>query len=100
MVMITSAPRQAAGTESAALPLADASLDSAGFTTSKPMTSWPALSRFCAIGRPMLPSPMNPIFAMCLSPQLVAQLLRLFARGQNSKRQIGDDQRRLEDQHQ
>jgi hypothetical protein len=30
--------------------------------TSKPVTSWPAATRLAAIGAPMLPNPMNPIF--------------------------------------
>ena len=32
--------------------------------TSKPATSWPALARLVAIGAPMLPSPINPIFML------------------------------------
>src|SRR5580700_8478652 len=34
----------------------------AASTRSKPLTEWPALTRFAAIGAPMLPRPMNAIF--------------------------------------
>ena len=34
-------------------------------TTSKPRTCSPDLTRLAAIGPPMLPRPMNPMFAMC-----------------------------------
>src|SRR5277367_4198436 len=35
-------------------------------TRSKPATTWPALTRFAAIGAPMLPRPMNAILDMGL----------------------------------
>ena len=48
-------------------PPAATSLATAAALTSTPSTWWPALSRFCAIGRPMLPSPTNPMRAMAPS---------------------------------
>src|SRR3546814_19793842 len=44
------------------------SSDLAAGTTSKPTTSWPALARLRAIGRPMLPRPRNPMRAIAASP--------------------------------
>ena len=38
-------------------------------TRSKPATSCPFLTRLPAMGSPMLPSPMTPIFAMVLLPK-------------------------------
>ena len=39
-------------------------------TGSKPITRWPALTRFFAMGPPMLPRPMKPMSAMPSSPKL------------------------------
>src|SRR6478736_4893481 len=64
MVMMISTPLAAAFTPSAACPPEAASASTCALFMSKPCTAWPALSRFCAIGRPMLPRPMKPIFAM------------------------------------
>src|SRR4051812_35470426 len=66
MVMTISTPLEAAFTLPAACPPDAASASTCALLTSKPCTAWPALSRFCAIGKPMLPRPMKPIFAMCL----------------------------------
>ena len=64
MVITASAPAQASATEVAAAPPAALKRPTDAFATSKPVTACPALRRFCAIGNPMLPSPMNPIRAM------------------------------------
>src|SRR5271156_3704567 len=64
MVKIASAPSTAALALAAiATPLASAPARCAS-TRSKPMTAWPALTRLAAIGAPMLPRPMNAIFAI------------------------------------
>ncbi|MCY1521497.1 hypothetical protein D9M68_563110 [compost metagenome] len=42
---------------------------------------WPAFCRFCAMGRPMMPVPMNPILAMRMSPGFVMLLCRRVAVG-------------------
>src|ERR1700689_3393130 len=44
---------------------AEASRDAA--TTSKPKTCSPELIRLAAIGPPLFPRPVNPIFGMCVS---------------------------------
>src|SRR5258707_2434826 len=75
MVMTISTPLDAAFTLPAACPPDVASASTCALLMSKPCTAWPALSRFCAIGRPMLPRPMKPIFAM--RPPPTPYLLRL-----------------------
>ena len=68
MVMTNSAPCAASAAEPAVAPPSAAKAATASGTTSKPVTWWPdppfAFSRLRAIGRPILPSPMKPIFAM------------------------------------
>jgi len=64
MVMTASAPTQAAPMVSAASPPSAESLPASGLTTSKPTTACRALTRLAAIGKPMLPRPMNAMRAM------------------------------------
>src|SRR6056297_2124858 len=69
MVMTTSAPCAASAAEAAAR-----TPEGAGAARSNPVTSWPAAARFRAIGAPMFPNPMNPIFTV--SPPSESQLVR------------------------
>src|SRR5579864_7209609 len=64
MVMTTSARAAAPLAVSSLLPPAATSLATEAGLTSTPSTACPALSRFCAIGSPMLPSPINPMRAI------------------------------------
>ena len=59
--MITSAFSAASLALFAALPPASSSAGGTGLM-SESHTSWPPLIRWPAIGAPMMPSPMNPIF--------------------------------------
>src|SRR5581483_672132 len=61
MVMMISAPLAAAAAVVAARPPLLASASSAAFAKSKPVTSCSALSRFAAMGPPILPRPMKPM---------------------------------------
>src|SRR3954466_6468851 len=74
MVTTISTPLAAAFTLSAACPPEPANASTCALLMSKPCTAWPALTRFCAIGRPMLPRPMKPILAMCLPLRLLLRL--------------------------
>ena len=64
MVMTQSAPATALAVLPAAVPPASANRATAAVLTSWPCTAWPALSRLHAMGRPMWPSPKNPIVAI------------------------------------
>src|SRR5690348_8262575 len=68
MVMTISTPLAAAFALPTACPPEAASASTCALFMSKPCTACPALMRFCAIGRPMLPRPMKPILAMCCPP--------------------------------
>ncbi len=68
MVMTTSARAAAILAVSTPVPPAAFSFSTAAWLRSTPSTVWPALIRFCAIGNPMLPSPMKPIRAIAPSP--------------------------------
>src|SRR5690242_16741443 len=99
MVITTSAPAHASATVVAAAPPAALSRPTDGFATSKPVTACPPLSRFCAIGKPMLPSPMNPMRAIAvplssLWPDRRA-LLRMLARRLDREKQIACNHRAL-----
>ena len=59
MVMTTSAPAAACAAVSAR-----ATPSGMGAVRSNPRTAWPALARFAAIGPPMLPKPIKPIFML------------------------------------
>ncbi len=70
MVMTTSAPFTAAAALSAiAAPSLFAWLREAS-TRSKAITLWPALTRLAAIGPPILPRPMNAMFAISIPPRV------------------------------
>src|SRR5215468_41211 len=87
MVMIASALPHAAAIVSAATPPLPASLPASEGTASKPATSWPALTRLAAIGKPMLPSPMKPMRAIGTS----CRSSLVFARGEQRQDEIGQD---------
>src|SRR5664279_1199677 len=87
MVMTTSARAAAVLAVSTPTPPAALSLATAAALISTPSTWWPALSRFCAIGKPMLPSPTNAMRAMTPSP-LYFSSLRLFLRRFQRQSQI------------
>src|SRR5512138_3488910 len=77
MVTTASAPSSTpAADPNTPIPAALAACKAAG-TTSKPVTSCPALARLRAIGRPMLPRPTNPMRAMAPSPS--SQFLLAFS---------------------
>ncbi|CAM5204780.1 hypothetical protein CDEN61S_02802 [Castellaniella denitrificans] len=61
MVTIRSAPATASAAEAAAVAPDWTRAWTACGTRSKTRSVWPAFSRFCAIGPPMWPSPMNPM---------------------------------------
>ena len=61
MVMMTSAPSTASAMVAAACPPASARASALAGVRLKPRTVKPALTRFLAMGRPMIPSPMNAI---------------------------------------
>ena len=89
MVMTASMPATAASrlsatrTPSAVVP-----------ATSKPATSCPALARLVAIGAPILPSPINPIF-MLMSFSPVSGRLRPAGAASWLSRQAGRSYRRI-----
>jgi hypothetical protein len=62
MVAMTSALSTASAMLAAPRPPASISAATASVPRLKPTTSKPARTRFAAIGRPMIPSPMNAIF--------------------------------------
>src|ERR1700738_1674018 len=98
MVITTSAPRHASGTEFARVPPPATSGSEAYSLRSNPQTVCPALTRFCAIGRPMLPRPIKPIVAITVSRPLLTgvALLRLFARSHHDQPHICAEQAELE----
>src|SRR5512142_2172992 len=67
MLMTISAPSSVAAADAAIGRSSAANFAQASFDRSKALSVWPALSRFMAIGPPMLPRPMNAIFIV-LSP--------------------------------
>src|SRR5919108_4460164 len=69
MVIISSAAAVASVADRAALAPAVTAASNARATTSKAMTSCPALSRLRTMGKPMLPRPIKPILAMSARPQ-------------------------------
>jgi hypothetical protein len=71
MVITSSASLHASAAEAARAPPSSASRPADAAFTSKPATAWPALTRFCAIGSPILPSPIKPIFAIAFLPDFV-----------------------------
>src|SRR6266481_4437595 len=58
----------ASAAEAAVIPPFATCRSTAADTRSKPVTRCPALTRLAAIGAPMLPSPINPISAICWFP--------------------------------
>src|SRR3989338_30805 len=66
MVTTTSAPFAASAAETAGSTPSAAAAASASGTTSYPTTVCPFFSRFAAIGRPIVPVPMNPILIASL----------------------------------
>src|SRR5262249_32341227 len=113
MVITTSAPAQASATEVAAAPFAALRRPTDALTTSKPVTRCPPLSRFCAIGKPMLPSPMKPMRAMAVpslphgeaarapsrnhgQKTLLTTSLRMLARRLDGEKQIRRDHHTLQ----
>src|SRR5262245_16163092 len=78
MVMTTSPRAAALFAVSTLAPPAAFSFSIAAGLTSTPSTWWRALSRFCAIGSPMLPRPINPMRAMTPSQSPLSILLRMF----------------------
>src|SRR5689334_24172576 len=88
--MTTSARAAALFAVSTPAPPAAFSFSTEPGLTSMPSTWCPALSRFCAIGNPILPRPMNPMRAMAPSPTL---LLRMLLRRLQGQQQIKREQR-------
>src|SRR5262245_9131558 len=85
-MVMTMSPRVAAPLIDPTLaPPAATSASTAAPLTSKPSTWWPALMRLSAMGRPMLPSPMNPTLAMALP------LFLPLARGRDREHEIRDE---------
>ncbi|CPP35461.1 Uncharacterised protein [Bordetella pertussis] len=64
MEMTSSAPCTASAAEPAARAPASVSVLTAAGTRSNTVRSWPALTRFSAMGAPMLPRPMNAMLLM------------------------------------
>src|SRR3981189_2129809 len=81
MVITISASLHASATEFARPPPLAASFSLASAFRSKPATACPALSRFCAIGRPILPSPMKPLLPTPLPTPVVFRASRRFSAG-------------------
>src|SRR5262245_1979452 len=76
MVTTTSAPFTASTALGAGVTPSFSAASSDAFTRSKPRTWCCALTRLRAIGPPMLPRPMKPIFAMVPSLILEGELAR------------------------
>src|SRR5215813_5598533 len=95
MVITTSTSLHASASEFARPPPLAASLSLACSLRSKPVTASPALSRFWAIGSPILPSPMNPTFAMASSTPVVVNSSRLLARGHEREPQVDAEQQHV-----
>ena len=70
MVMTVSAPFTAAAALSAMVAPSLLAWFFEASTRSKAMTLWPALTRLAAIGPPILPRPMNAIFAISNPPRV------------------------------
>eukprot|EP01022_Parablepharisma_sp_SALTPOND_P009847 TRINITY_DN14066_c0_g1_i1.p1 TRINITY_DN14066_c0_g1~~TRINITY_DN14066_c0_g1_i1.p1 ORF type:complete len:1308 (-),score=476.92 TRINITY_DN14066_c0_g1_i1:655-4578(-) len=70
MVMTTSALATAAMESASVLPPTSTSLSTLALTRSWPLTANPALTRFCAIGKPMLPRPMKTMLALMMLSSL------------------------------
>src|SRR6266851_2679017 len=96
MVITVSAPAQASAAEAARAPPPVANRSVAYSLKSNPDTACPALIRFWAIGSPILPSPMKPIFAIRPSPWMSGRLL---ARGHQRETQINCEQHQLGHDH-
>src|SRR5262245_1201707 len=102
MVITASASLHASAIDCTFVPPPAASRAPASSLTSKPETAWPILTRFAAMGSPILPSPIKPTFAMAfLHPWLSLPppghfLFRLLARGHHRKRQIRAEQDQLD----
>src|SRR5260370_19747990 len=94
MVMTTSTCLHAWASEFARLPPLAASFSVACALRSKPATAKSALSRFWAIGSPILPSPMKPTFAMASSTPVVVSS-RLLARGHQREPQVNSEQQHV-----
>src|SRR5262245_1838081 len=95
MVITTSTSLHASAIEFAPLPPLAASLSVACALRSNPVTAYSALSRFWAIGSPILPSPMNPTFAMASSTPVVVNSSRLLARGHEREPQVDAEQQHV-----
>src|ERR1700691_2788963 len=80
MVMTIWAPSPAAATPGAARPRSAASRFMDDCLWSCPVTWCPALTRFAAIGLPMMPRPMNPIRDMRLPPAEARRAVRRIRR--------------------
>src|SRR6201982_2009653 len=94
MVITTSASLHASASEFARLPPLATSFSVACALRSKPVTATSALSRFWAIGSPILPSPMKPTFAMASSTPVVVSS-RLLARGHQREPQVHSEQQHV-----
>src|SRR5215470_3058442 len=68
MVMTTSALAQATSIDIPTTPPAAPNFSRTLSTTSNPVTECPAFIKFCAIGKPILPSPIKPICVMPCPP--------------------------------
>src|SRR5205823_8404435 len=101
MVITTSASLHASGTDLARVPPPTASRSAAYSLRSRPITACPALTRFWAIGNPILPSPMKPIVAIAsLTFHFLGNSLRLFARCPQCKQEIHAQQRQFDHNNQ
>src|ERR1700757_2287466 len=94
MVTTTSTSLHASASEFARLPPLATSFSVACALRSKPVTATSALSRFWAIGSPILPSPMKPTFAMASSTPVVVSA-RLLARGHQREPQVHSEQQHV-----
>src|SRR6201987_5362886 len=94
MVITISASLHASASEFAWLPPLAASFSVACALRSKPATAKSALSRFWAIGSPILPNPIKPTFAMTASPPVVVSS-RLLARGHQREPQVHSEQQHV-----
>ena len=86
MIATTSASLTACSMDSAALPPASTTAAVRSGDVSKPMTVYPALMRWVAIGLPMIPSPMKAIVLIRSSFLLCGcKVATRSARGSHSK---------------
>src|SRR6516164_9061656 len=95
MVITTSTSLHASASEFAPLPPLASSLSVAWALRSKPVTASSALSRFWAIGSPILPSPMNPTFAMASSTPVAVNSSRLLTCGHQREPQVDAEQQHV-----